>query len=123
MVGPNRIRQWTKSFETGKSTIQPQSYPILDRIAVAIVRRPNLRLVRIEGHTDAFGGDAFNLLARARAEAVMDYLVQSGVGADRLEAVGFGKENCRRRQSVISARVASRRVCYQTSQLGPKTRR
>ena len=112
VVGPNRIRHLDKIFfETGKSTIQPQSYPILDRIAVAIVRRPNLRLVRIEGHTDAFGGDAFNRkLARARAEAVMDYLVQSGVGADRLEAVGFGKEKIvGDGKSVISARL-SRRV-------------
>ncbi len=48
--------------------------------------------VRVEGHTDASGPEDFNMkLSQRRAEAVRDYLVDKGIAADRLEAVGYGE--------------------------------
>ena len=48
---------------------------------------------RIEGHTDAKGGDAYNQsLSERRAEAVRRELIASyGVDAARVESIGFGK--------------------------------
>jgi len=79
-------------FDTGKSTIKPQSYGIMDRIAAAILRRPHLRKIRVEGHTDAFGSESANeKLAQTRAESVRQYLIRSGVAVERLEAQGHGE--------------------------------
>jgi outer membrane protein OmpA-like peptidoglycan-associated protein len=48
--------------------------------------------VRIEGHTDGKGTDAYNqVLSEKRAEAVRGYLIQQGVDGIRLSSVGFGK--------------------------------
>ena len=48
---------------------------------------------RIEGHTDAKGGDVYNQsLSERRAEAVRRELIASyGVDAARVESIGFGK--------------------------------
>lgn len=46
----------------------------------------------VEGHTDASGGERYNQkLAEARAKAVTDFLIGSGVGPDKIDAIGFGE--------------------------------
>ena len=46
----------------------------------------------MEGHTDADGSEELNLaLSLARAEAVVDRLVELGVSGQRLYAVGYGE--------------------------------
>ena len=47
----------------------------------------------VAGHTDARGGDAYNLnLSRLRARAVADYLIkQHGIDAQRLDVEGYGR--------------------------------
>ena len=65
---------------------------LLARLAQALVS-PELAdgRFRIEGHTDARGAAAYNQrLSAARAEAVAHFLVQRGVAADRVQAVGRG---------------------------------
>ena len=48
--------------------------------------------IEIGGHTNGFCDDEFcNLLSKQRAESVMNYLIQHGVEAYRIEAVGYGK--------------------------------
>ena len=48
--------------------------------------------VRVEGHTDSKGSDAYNQrLSQRRAEAVVKYLIGKGIDPSRLEAVGFGE--------------------------------
>jgi outer membrane protein OmpA-like peptidoglycan-associated protein len=47
--------------------------------------------VQVQGHTDNRGDSAQNLaLSQQRAEAVVQWLVNAGVDAGRLEAKGFG---------------------------------
>ena len=47
--------------------------------------------MRIEGHCDSTGGEAYNeLLSERRAQAVQDYLVAHGIAAERLSVVGKG---------------------------------
>lgn len=80
-------------FDTAKATIKPISYSLLDEIAAVIAAYPHLKKIRIEGHTDSDGGDLYNLdLSQRRAQSVMEALVQRGIEADRLMAVGFGEQ-------------------------------
>lgn len=49
--------------------------------------------VKVEGHCDERGTSAYNLvLGEKRAKAVRNYLVELGVGANRLSVVSYGKE-------------------------------
>ena len=49
--------------------------------------------VMVEGHADSRGTAEYNLaLGERRATAVRDYLVNLGVGADRITLVSKGKE-------------------------------
>lgn len=69
----------------------------LDEFAKALrsVRLRSASFV-VEGHTDAKGSDKFNIdLSARRAEAVVRYLEDRGVAADRLEPRAFGKSRPR----------------------------
>jgi OOP family OmpA-OmpF porin len=78
-------------FAYRKADIKPVSFPLLDEVAQAMQDNPTIR-VRIEGHTDSKGPDAFNLkLSQKRAESVRTYLAGKGVAADRMEPKGFGE--------------------------------
>jgi outer membrane protein OmpA-like peptidoglycan-associated protein len=59
---------------------------------VAIAKaNPDLR-VRVDGHTDSRGSDAYNQsLSERRAAAVRQVFIDHGIDAGRLEARGFGE--------------------------------
>ena len=76
-------------FDTGKATIKPVSFPLLDEVAQALKDHPEVKKVRIEGHTDSTGSAKLNTsLSKKRAQAVRTYLVDKGVEAARREAAG-----------------------------------
>jgi OmpA-OmpF porin, OOP family len=92
VVTPQRIElKQTIYFDFNKATIRSVSFALLNEVAQALRDHATIR-VRIEGHTDSRGGDAFNLrLSQARAESVRAYLVNRGIAGDRMEARGFGE--------------------------------
>lgn len=81
-------------FAFGSAEILPEARVQLDALAQGIKLLPLQRMITVEGHTDAFGSEAYNLeLSRERAHAVRDYLAQHhGIDAARLKTVGYGKE-------------------------------
>ena len=80
-------------FDTGKSTIQKRSFDLMDELARVIGEHPELKKIRVEGHTDNVGNPATNKkLSQARAESVVKYLVGKGVDGGRLMALGLGEE-------------------------------
>lgn len=80
----------------------------LDAVADAL-RAQGAAAVRIEVHTDASGpGDARRTLTQRRAEAVKLYLVERGVDAASLHAVGMGSAVPRRGADPFAG--ANRRV-------------
>lgn len=79
-------------FEVNQAVIQQVSYSLLDEVAAVIVDHPSIKRIRVEGHTDSDGSDAYNeRLSQRRAEAVVTYLIEHGVEPGRLEFVGFGE--------------------------------
>ncbi|MEO7244234.1 MAG: OmpA family protein [Rubrivivax sp.] len=79
-------------FAFGSADILPQARPQLDALADGILMLAPERVVSVEGHTDATGGDAYNVkLSRERALAVRSYLMQRGIDGARLKAVGYGE--------------------------------
>ena len=79
-------------FDSNSSRVRPESGPVLGNLVAALLS-PELKGIRfaIEGHTDAVGPAARNLvLSQERADEVRLYLVALGVHPSRLKAVGKG---------------------------------
>ena len=83
----------TVLFEFNQSSLTPQARQVLDRQADWMRQFPELGF-SVYGHADAVGSNGYNQrLGRARAQAVLDYLVSRGVERQRLEAlVSFGED-------------------------------
>ncbi|UJW85786.1 OmpA family protein [Devosia sp. SL43] len=78
-------------FQSGAAIIAAESEPALDELAVDLGACPDA-VVHVEGHTDADGDEQLNMaLSVARAEAVVNALIERGVTAARLYAVGYGE--------------------------------
>ena len=78
-------------FDTGQSTVKPESKPALEEVAKLIKADAALNLW-VVGHTDSVGKVEDNMkLAQARAEAVVTELTKThGVAAARLKGYGAG---------------------------------
>src|SRR5690606_37434799 len=80
-------------FRTGRSSILPKSFNLLDQVVSVLKNYKHIRKVRIEGHTDSRGNKRRNMkLSQDRAQEVRRYLINKGIEPDRLEAVGYGPE-------------------------------
>lgn len=77
-------------FDTDSSRLKPESYEQLDRLVNYLKRKKFLR-VEIGGHTDNAGDSVDNMaLSKARAKAVLSYLIQNGIEFYRVSAKGYG---------------------------------
>jgi OOP family OmpA-OmpF porin len=98
------------NFDTGKSDIKPESKGIIEQIAALLQAHPELK-VSIEGHTDNVGTPQSNkTLSLQRAKSVMNAVVQKGIAATRLTAVGWGQEKPIADNRSEEGRAKNRRV-------------
>jgi outer membrane protein OmpA-like peptidoglycan-associated protein len=98
------------NFDTGKSDIKPESMPIVDQIAVLMKAHADLK-ISIEGHTDNVGTPASNkTLSEQRAKSVMNAVVQKGIAAGQLSAVGWGQDRPLADNRSEDGRAKNRRV-------------
>ncbi len=98
-------------FEFNRWNIRPISFPILDDVVEVLKRNPQIKKVRIEGHTDWIGSDAYNIrLSDRRAESVRTYLIQKGVESDRLISEGFGESRPVADNNTTEGRAKNRRT-------------
>ena len=82
----------TIEFELDQATLLADSKPLLDEVAALLLATPEIQLLRVEGHADEMGSSRYNLeLSQARATAVVAYLVEAGVKAERLQPLGTGE--------------------------------
>ncbi|MEM7246071.1 MAG: OmpA family protein [Acidobacteriota bacterium] len=97
-------------FDFNKAVIRDDSYPAINRVAEVVNEYPDLRL-RIEGHTDSIGGEAYNLdLSTRRSLAVREALIAAGVAGDRLEHVGYGESRPVANNANPEGRAENRRI-------------
>jgi len=98
-------------FDTGKSTIKPESEAPLETVIELLTNDPALAL-EVQGHTDNTGTKAGNLtLSKDRADAVKTYLVeQGGIAADRLATAGLGDTEPVADNGTEAGRAQNRRV-------------
>ena len=98
-------------FDTGKATIKPTSFGILDEIVKLMRANPDIGHLSIEGHTDDRGAvDMNNKLSQSRAESVMKYLADHGIAEERLEAHGYGPSRPIAPNETEGGRQKNRRV-------------
>jgi outer membrane protein OmpA-like peptidoglycan-associated protein len=80
-------------FDFDKSELRPEAAEALGRVA-QIIRQRQPREVRIVGHTDSIGTDAYNqALSERRAASVETWLAaHAGSGLPPMQAVGHGEQ-------------------------------
>ena len=120
-VKQDRIEIYDKIyFDTNRATIKPASFPLLDEIAAVLTARPDILLVRVEGHTDSRGDNATNqTLSDLRAASVRDALVQRGISPDRLRSVGYGETQPLDDRPTAAAWDKNRRVAFAIERWAP----
>ena len=98
------------TFDVGKSTIKPESMGEINRIVQLMNENPDLKF-SVEGHTDATGNASSNqTLSEERSQAIVNKLIEMGISADRLTAVGKGQNDPIADNSTDEGRAKNRRV-------------
>jgi peptidoglycan-associated lipoprotein len=78
-------------YDFDRASLRPESKTALDGMVKMLNDNPNVT-IELGAHTDRKGTDEYNEnLAQRRAKSVVDYLIQTGIAADRLEAKGYGE--------------------------------
>jgi len=79
-------------FDFNKASFQQESYNELNKLEEMMAKNPGM-VIEISGHTDNIGSKSYNKkLSQLRANAVKNYLVNKGIDARRIKAVGYGEE-------------------------------
>lgn len=79
-------------YDFDKATLRPESKTALDEMAQMLRENPNVT-IEMGAHTDRKGSDEYNeKLSERRAKSVVDYLIASGIAADRLSPKGYGEK-------------------------------
>lgn len=77
-------------FDTGKSTLKPESFKELDELVKYMMQHKS-ESIEIAGHTDNIGDAMSNKkLSEDRANAVKNYLQKKGIESTRVVAKGYG---------------------------------
>ncbi len=100
-------------FTGGKAVLTKDSQPVLDELAADLKICPDTD-VHVQGHTDSDGNADVNLaLSVSRAEAVVNALVQRGIGEDRLYAEGYGETDPIASNDTKAGKAANRRIAFE----------
>ena len=79
-------------YDFNKATLRNSSRTALDHLVGLLKENGNIT-IELSAHCDYIGSAEYNKrLSQRRAEAVVAYLIQNGIAADRLTPVGYGKE-------------------------------
>ena len=104
------IRLNEVNFATNSFILNGKSMDILDELVNYLKLKPSMQ-IEIHGHTDNIGNAKENLiLSQNRAEAVMNFLVFSGISMKRLSSKGFGQTKPSQSNATEKGRAFNRRV-------------
>jgi outer membrane protein OmpA-like peptidoglycan-associated protein len=97
-------------FDTGRAELKPGAARPIEQITAFLNEHPE-RSVQIEGFTDSQGGNDYNLeLSQKRADAVAMAIIQRGIDAQRVRALGYGEEFPKANNADAGSRQLNRRV-------------
>jgi len=97
-------------FDTGQSQLKPGAQRPIEQIAAFLNDNPE-RSVQVEGFTDSQGTDEYNQqLSQQRADAVAQAIIQRGIDAQRVRALGYGEEFPKASNTSPGSRQLNRRV-------------
>ncbi len=97
-------------FEPLSADIDPASDTVLTQLAELLSQVPTTDF-EVVGHTDDIGDDQENLLlSQERAQAVVDRLIELGVGAERMTSRGEGEAQPIADNDTDDGRAANRRI-------------
>jgi OmpA-OmpF porin, OOP family len=103
------------TFQTGSAQLTAEGRSTLDTVAETLAANPTVN-IEIQGHTDNFGVPSENqTLSQARAETVRTYLIDNGIDADRMTAVGFGDTQPVADNTTSAGRAQNRRIEFQVA--------
>jgi peptidoglycan-associated lipoprotein len=78
-------------YDFDKFFIRDDAKPTLTALASILKKNPSIN-IQMGSHTDCRGGDTYNQeLSQKRAQAAVDFLIQDGINAARLAAIGYGE--------------------------------
>ncbi|WP_411386663.1 OmpA family protein [Pseudomonas sp. MPB03] len=81
-------------FEFNKATLTPADKDVLSTVATRLKQETSTAQLRVTGHTDSVGSDAYNQkLSQRRADSVVKYLVENGVPQSSFVSVSGAGES------------------------------
>ncbi len=90
-------------YEFNSARLTDDSRQALDKLAQLLNDNANIT-IELSSHCDYRGNELYNRkLSQHRAESVVNYLIEHGINANRLTAVGYGKL----RPKVVTKRLAA----------------
>jgi OOP family OmpA-OmpF porin len=100
-------------FATGSADLLEDGAAVLPAVKQILDQHPEIRRLRVEGHTDDTGDPSYNdELSLRRASAVVHWLTEHGVEASRLASEGFGSKKPIATNLTEEGRAKNRRVAF-----------
>ncbi|MDQ7003462.1 MAG: OmpA family protein [Ghiorsea sp.] len=110
LEGSLMIRVKNLQFGSNSSQVDGQYFDLLGRIKEALDLYPARNII-IEGHTDSTGNAQDNRqLSLSRAESVLEFLIASGIDAERIKALGYGEAKPIATNMYKKGRAMNRRI-------------
>jgi len=79
------------NYEYNKAELVKESIPVMEEIITILKKHKEIK-INILAHTDCKGSADYNLaLSQKRADYVMNHMIEEGISADRLKAIGMGE--------------------------------
>ncbi len=97
-------------FGYDQATLNGNAYNALNQL-VSVLKKYNETDLKIYGHTDSKGSEAYNQrLSERRAMAVADYLAAQGISRSRMTTYGYGESAPKCTNDTEEGRACNRRV-------------